>query len=377
MKIAHRDIKAENIMLDRYRNIRVIDFGFSKGINSESLLTTACGSAAYIAPEVFTQETYTEKADIWSLGVVLFALNANHLPFDSSNAKKVRHMIMHMEPEYPSTFSPALVDLLKKMLLKDPEKRITIDEIVNHQWMLVPSPNGLMRYSLTYTKDHVLNYKNMDEGILNYMEFVGVDTKNLAEKLKTNVRDHVTSSYRALFRQKHAQMLSNYYTAALVPIQPNIPKTGPNITVIKLPTKLSNDNLPSANSLFDSPINSPTCSPPLSPINYGLLRSPQTKRTLQLASTHQQQFQIMQQQNQQQQQQRQQFRQPTMASSFLKIPQCLNRNQVSIKHNQESFSDDESMPSTMRLKPGVLIASPLRNTRYSTNRVLNSFYGPK
>ncbi|OHT01828.1 CAMK family protein kinase [Tritrichomonas foetus] len=131
--VIHRDLKCENVIVDIYRNIRLIDFGFACS-SDESLHTTICGSPAYIAPEMILNQPYDYSVDIWSLGVIVYAMAFGYLPFDDPNILNNMQSILNDEPEYPNTVSSVLIDLIKRMLEKDPKKRITIEEISQHQF---------------------------------------------------------------------------------------------------------------------------------------------------------------------------------------------------------------------------------------------------
>ena len=102
--IVHRDLKAENVMLDRYNNIRLIDFGLSNLFSLDNpYLTTACGSPAYACPEMIKGEHYSAASDIWSAGILLFAMCDCELPFQDDNAQRLLQKIIYTEPKYPST----------------------------------------------------------------------------------------------------------------------------------------------------------------------------------------------------------------------------------------------------------------------------------
>lgn len=130
--ITHRDLKLENIMVDDSGHIRLIDFGFS---TKNSLMSTLCGSIPYCAPEVLTGQLYTRASDIWSMGIILYALFDGNLPFFHHNTNVLVSMICNNELRIPDTFDGALKDLLIRMLDKDPEKRIKVDEIKQHPFV--------------------------------------------------------------------------------------------------------------------------------------------------------------------------------------------------------------------------------------------------
>lgn len=134
--IVHRDLKPENILLDKYDNIRLIDFGLSNQFSKSSPnLNTACGSPAYAAPEMIQGYPYTKSADIWSAGVILYAMVAGTLPFDDQNVQILLQKVVYTNQTYPASMSRSLVDLLKRLLSKDPKKRLTISQIINHPWL--------------------------------------------------------------------------------------------------------------------------------------------------------------------------------------------------------------------------------------------------
>ncbi|KAK8834099.1 hypothetical protein M9Y10_036579 [Tritrichomonas musculus] len=130
--ISHRDLKLENIMIDNFGHIRLIDFGFS---SLKTVMSTCCGSVPYSAPEILSGDKYTNKSDIWSLGVILYALLCGHLPFYHTNIQLMAMIICSNEAYIPPTLDPSARDLIKKMLIKDPYQRISLDGIKNHQFV--------------------------------------------------------------------------------------------------------------------------------------------------------------------------------------------------------------------------------------------------
>ena len=136
-KIVHRDLKCENFMVDRYNNIHLIDFGFANVGGANSLYNTTCGSPGYIAPEIIKNQPYDASVDIWSLGVILYAITHQRLPFDESNTSKMLAKIVFSEPEYDQDLSPDLLDLIQIMLKKNPKQRATIEQIKKHPWLTI------------------------------------------------------------------------------------------------------------------------------------------------------------------------------------------------------------------------------------------------
>ena len=120
----HRDLKPDNIF---FHNgiIKLGDFGFCKNLNSaDQMARTMLGSPIYMAPEVLRGEIYSNKADIWSLGVVLYEMLFGHCPFQSNSIAKLIEVLNTKQLEFPGTVSIFLKDLIMKMLTKDSAKRV-------------------------------------------------------------------------------------------------------------------------------------------------------------------------------------------------------------------------------------------------------------
>ncbi|CAK7336298.1 unnamed protein product [Dovyalis caffra] len=136
--VSHRDLKPENLLLDDKEDLKVSDFGFSALPEqnwNDGLLHTQCGTPAYVAPEVLRKKGYDgAKADIWSCGVILFVLLSGYLPFRNENAMKLYVKILKAEYEFPPWISKDARRLISSLLVVDPEKRITIPEIMRNTW---------------------------------------------------------------------------------------------------------------------------------------------------------------------------------------------------------------------------------------------------
>jgi serine/threonine-protein kinase SIK3 len=140
--VVHRDLKAENLLLDSDNNIKLADFGFSNYYSSNHLLSTWCGSPPYAAPELFEGKKYVgPKADIWSLGVVLYVLVSGSLPFDGATLQELRSRVVGAQYRVPFFLSQQCEQLLKGLLVIDPERRLSLEQIARHQWTLKGSEN--------------------------------------------------------------------------------------------------------------------------------------------------------------------------------------------------------------------------------------------
>jgi len=134
-KVCHRDLKLENILINENREIKIIDFGLSNVLQKDYYLKTACGSPSYAAPEMLSQKKYNgPMIDIWALGVILFAMLAGYLPFDDDDLQKLYKKIISGVFRIPAFISASAGDLISKILVTDPNKRISLKEITQHPW---------------------------------------------------------------------------------------------------------------------------------------------------------------------------------------------------------------------------------------------------
>lgn len=145
-KIVHRDLKLENLLLDRNRNVIITDFGFANNFENKNddLMATSCGSPCYAAPELVVQDgLYAGSAvDVWSCGVILYAMLAGYLPFDDDpanpdgdNINLLYKYIMATPLSFPDYIGPQPRDLLCRMLVPDPLKRTTLAGVMAHPWL--------------------------------------------------------------------------------------------------------------------------------------------------------------------------------------------------------------------------------------------------
>ncbi|KAM6940980.1 maternal embryonic leucine zipper kinase [Lycodopsis pacificus] len=136
---AHRDLKPENLLIDEDHNLKLIDFGLCAkpkgGLGYE--LMTCCGSPAYAAPELIQGKAYIgSEADVWSMGVLLFALLCGYLPFDDDNCMVLYRKITRGTYDNPQWLSPGSVLLLNQMMQVDPKRRLTVRQLLDHPWAI-------------------------------------------------------------------------------------------------------------------------------------------------------------------------------------------------------------------------------------------------
>lgn len=189
--IAHRDIKAENILFDASRNLRVIDFGLSNTPDQNNTLKTQCGSPAYAPPEMILGHPYTYSSDIWSCGVVLFAIVVGYLPFEDANMTRLAQKIIFKEVEIPSNISPLLTDLLKKLLTKNPAERISLYDVIHHPWL---------HEHYLYVEEKLAKFEYDELYFTRSLAQIGFDYEQIKKDLAANVSNDATTAFSIIRR---------------------------------------------------------------------------------------------------------------------------------------------------------------------------------
>ena len=140
--IAHRDLKPENLLLTNNKIIKIIDFGLSNYFDGENNLITPCGSPCYASPEMVSGNDYNGfNIDIWATGIILFAMVCGYLPFENSDNDKLFAQILKAELNFPDHLSETCKDLINKILVTNPKKRINIEQIKKHDFYLIGKKN--------------------------------------------------------------------------------------------------------------------------------------------------------------------------------------------------------------------------------------------
>jgi len=178
----HRDLKLENILLDKHENVKLCDFGFTREYEGKAnYLQTFCGTICYSAPEMLKGEKYAgEKVDVWSLGVILYALLCGELPFDDDDDGVTRSKIMTQEPPYPDTIPEEALSLLKRLLSKRPLLRPSLPDILAHPFLAEHAPQQQEILKI----QHPAPFSTpLEQDTLQRMRSAGVDIDSVIESV--------------------------------------------------------------------------------------------------------------------------------------------------------------------------------------------------
>ncbi|KAL3321312.1 protein kinase, AMP-activated, alpha 2 catalytic subunit [Cichlidogyrus casuarinus] len=215
-KVVHRDLKPENLLLDSKQNVKIADFGLSNMMQDGEFLRTSCGSPNYAAPEVISGKLYAgPEVDVWSCGVILYALLCGTLPFDDENISSLFNKIKQGYFYVPDWLSSNVKDLLRRMLAVDPIKRITIDEIKKHPWFLVDLPAHL--FPQERDEDTSIIDK---EAVFEVSKAYGIPERDVyAALIDKDPNDHLCVAYHLIIDNKrfgstlNTEEINNFYVA--------------------------------------------------------------------------------------------------------------------------------------------------------------------
>uniref|UniRef100_A0A2K6BR95 non-specific serine/threonine protein kinase n=1 Tax=Macaca nemestrina TaxID=9545 RepID=A0A2K6BR95_MACNE len=194
--IVHRDLKAENLLLDAEANIKIADFGFSNEFTLGSKLDTFCGSPPYAAPELFQGKKYDgPEVDIWSLGVILYTLVSGSLPFDGHNLKELRERVLRGKYRVPFYMSTDCESILRRFLVLNPAKRCTLEQIMKDKWI-----------NIGYEGEELKPYTEPEEDFgdtkrIEVMVGMGYTREEIKEALTSQKYNEVTATYLLLGRK--------------------------------------------------------------------------------------------------------------------------------------------------------------------------------
>ncbi|XP_053532965.1 MAP/microtubule affinity-regulating kinase 4 isoform X2 [Ictalurus punctatus] len=191
--IVHRDLKAENLLLDADSNIKIADFGFSNEFTLGNKLDTFCGSPPYAAPELFQGKKYDgPEVDIWSLGVILYTLVSGSLPFDGQNLKELRERVLRGKYRVPFYMSTDCEGILRRFLVLNPSKRCTLEQVMKDKWMNTGYEGDDLKPHVEPAEDY------SDPSRIEVMVGMGFTTDNIKDALLNQKYNEVTATYLLL-----------------------------------------------------------------------------------------------------------------------------------------------------------------------------------
>uniref|UniRef100_A0A3B4BZZ3 non-specific serine/threonine protein kinase n=1 Tax=Pygocentrus nattereri TaxID=42514 RepID=A0A3B4BZZ3_PYGNA len=194
--IVHRDLKAENLLLDSESNIKIADFGFSNEFTLGNKLDTFCGSPPYAAPELFQGKKYDgPEVDIWSLGVILYTLVSGSLPFDGQNLKELRERVLRGKYRVPFYMSTDCESILRRFLVLNPTKRCSLEQIMKDKWMNVGYDGDELKPHVEPLEDY------SDPERIEVMIGMGYSREEIREALTTQKYNEITATYLLLGRK--------------------------------------------------------------------------------------------------------------------------------------------------------------------------------
>ena len=194
--IAHRDVKIDNMLLDKNKDLKLVDFGLSTKYSDDILLDQPCGTVVYAAPEVLDGNEYHGMlADVWSSGIVLYGMASGYLPFSDKDDEINKKNVLEGNIDIPEFFSPLLKDLLRHMLDVNPITRYTLQEIKQHPWFNLNKVNLIPGIIIGYNKIPV------DENILNLCVTYNADKDKIKNSVKNNKYDKGSALYYLLVKK--------------------------------------------------------------------------------------------------------------------------------------------------------------------------------
>lgn len=208
--ILHRDFKLENILIDsRYSTVKICDFGVSKIINPGEVIYEKCGTPAYLAPEIIKNEGYKDfSADIWSLGVVLYAMICGKIPFLSDSIPEIHQLILSGKFDIPTFLSPQASSLIVQMLQLSPICRISLKRVLKHPWFtsrdsIIPDstfPQFIPQPKPKLKENSKPGQLKICEKTAKIVSELGFDYNFLIKSLKNKEMNHATATYYLIFK---------------------------------------------------------------------------------------------------------------------------------------------------------------------------------
>ena len=190
--IVHRDLKPENLLLNDKKVIKIIDFGLSNQYKQSQLLVTPCGSPCYAAPEMILGKKYSGiQVDIWSTGIILYAMVCGFLPFEDKSNEKLYKKITECKLEFPNFVSNFSRNFIRKLLTVNPAKRIKLEEIKENEYYKLGE-------KLMNNDKQKYDKAGLNNKILEKMTELGFSIKEVMYNIEKNKHNNITTTFQLL-----------------------------------------------------------------------------------------------------------------------------------------------------------------------------------
>ena len=226
--IVHRDIKPENILLNKNKKfLKLVDFGLSNTYEKDELIRTACGSPCYAAPEMISGKDYEGfYSDLWSCGVVLYCMLVGRLPFDDEDIKQLYHNIKIANYIMPNFLSNYAQDILRKILVTNPKRRIKLEDLKRHPFLLLSEKTPLYKGIFIDSDEIEVDYdivQKMKKKYFNNDEDCNINCDIIIENIKNNLHNKITTIYYLLCKQKNENISEDHWMKNKKEIKDNNP----------------------------------------------------------------------------------------------------------------------------------------------------------
>ena len=217
--IIHRDIKPENVLLNEGMVAKLTDFGWSNYIQEEKERKTVCGTPIYLAPEIIKEQGHDERVDLWCIGVLLFELITGTVPFRGNDIETLKNNILHLKITWPKEMNPDAKDLITKILKLDPNKRLPLEDMLQHSFFLkyfpdapncliLPDPNIIYK-TFIVSKDDPKTWDPVQKNTTFEKRNESGPSDNTSGS-SNNIKKQPQDKY-ALLQEKYENLKNDYY----------------------------------------------------------------------------------------------------------------------------------------------------------------------
>ncbi|EDO17149.1 hypothetical protein Kpol_1072p19 [Vanderwaltozyma polyspora DSM 70294] len=243
LSCVHRDLKLENILLDKDNNAKLTDFGFTRDFSKNTQLETICGTTVYMAPELLRREKYDGyKIDIWALGILLYTIINGTMPFDEDDPKKTELKIISASPDYDNKyFNDDSIDLVNRLLSKDPSMRPTIEQILMHPF-LASYGQDIMRTSDNILQSQKLGvlyfHSKVEHLLLKKLKKSGFDRQAIKSSVQKRKCDSLSSLWFLLLEEEkyRAEQRNSKFTTRNFSVKKVVDAVQPVVQPVIQPT---------------------------------------------------------------------------------------------------------------------------------------------